>query len=442
MTENSPLTSGHKLEGKYRITRMLSQDPLSYTYHGVQMFSGDELIIKQARHQAEEEAAHKSTRSALEREFELIKKLEHPSVPLALDFFYVGEVDFLTRQFRVGKPLTEIVGFGLDLERVRDISGQILGALDEIHRKGFIYLGLSPKSVLVNEKNQVSLIHFTFARAMGERVDSEEARLFDSDYMAPEVSEYESVSSRADIFSFGALLFYMLTGKSISVLESARDIQSYNLGSELSQTIVNCIYTEPEDRYPGVKKLREDLFAYEALDMPSFALSDPGEFTGIGQIRGGFHNEEMDRDHQGRIIKVLLVVMVMAAIMIPLVPGLLAVLSGLIVLACLVAVVVVKNTSFYLYEMGEMGFSIKGPGFEKAYSWSQVVKFTWRRGGFRVTVHLVNGNKLYFRTEDLESIVELLKRISGKPVIEIDRFYRKNVFHDEKVQTKEEDYDF
>ncbi len=431
MNENSALKTGDKIEGKYRITGLLGSDPLSHTYEAVQIFSGDRLVLKQARQKTDEDAEPRTARSPLERQFELMKKLEHPSVPVAMDFFSSEDVDYLIRQFRSGQPLSQLVKTHMDLDRVRDISGQILGAIDEIHRKGFIYLGLSPDSVLVDENNQVSLVHFSFARAMGERVDPEEARLIDSDYMAPEVAEFESVNSRADIFSFGALLFFMLTGKTIAVLEDTGDLKQYDMGWELSNTIINCIFTDPVDRYPDIRKLREDLFASQSLDMPSFAVSDPGNFTNIGQIRGGYHNQDKDQDYQNKIIKILLFPIVAGGIMAPLMPMPLSLLAGVMVLACFIGAVVVKNTSFFHYEIGELGFTLKGPGQDKAYSWSQVIKFTRRKGGFRVTAHLVNGKKLFIRTEDLDSLVDLLRRISGRPVIEIDRLQRKNLFHDD-----------
>jgi serine/threonine protein kinase len=333
---------------------------------------------------------------------------------VAHDFFHLEGFDYLAREYRAGRRISKLVPGGIPLDKVQDMAGQLLGFLEHIHAKGFVFLGLEPDNVLADEDWKLSLCDFGFARGRGERILEEEIPLIDSSYSAPETARAGSVDERADYYSFGALLFHMLTGKDPGGIKSVEDLDAV-LKPGLRKAITRCLYQDPADRYQDSGELRRDLFAQEALDLPE--LKEQGDFSDIGEIRGVFSNDDLDNAYQARIMGAVFAVMAVSGILTPLVPRVLGVLTGLLFVLCFVAVFVVKNNSYFSFEIGQFGFVLKGPESRQAFSWAQVDHISRKKAGVRITVHFIDGRKEFLKTEDIDGLALVMEEASGKKII-------------------------
>jgi len=151
-----------------------------------------------------------------EREARAIAALNHPNICALYD---IGP-DYLVMEYVEGQPLKG----PLPVERAVEYARQILDALDAAHRQGIVHRDLKPANILVT-KNGVKLLDFGLAKAerakatsaseetVTQAITQEGAILGTLQYMSPEQLQGKPVDARGDLFSFGCVLYEMLTGK-------------------------------------------------------------------------------------------------------------------------------------------------------------------------------------------------------------------------------------
>jgi Tol biopolymer transport system component len=167
-------------------------------------------------------------RSRLDREAKLISKLNHPHVCTLYDVGRHGETHFLVMEYVAGETLaTRLVGGPLPLETALRHAIEIADALDRAHREGVVHRDLKPSNVMLTPAG-AKLLDFGLARPLRPRSDPDarpDAEPSDQTltrsgtilgtvpYMAPEQLEGRPADARSDLFSFGAVLYEMVTGR-------------------------------------------------------------------------------------------------------------------------------------------------------------------------------------------------------------------------------------
>jgi serine/threonine protein kinase len=163
---------------------------------------------------------------------------------------------------------------GLKLQDAVDYAIQIAEALQEAHSKGIVHRDVKAENVMLNEKNQMKVMDFGLAKLRGSsRLTKTSSTIGTLAYMAPEQIQGEEVDSRSDIFSFGVLLFEMLTGRSpfrgeheaalvySIVNEEPQEIQQFRL--DVPETIVHlmkrALEKDPDDRYQNMNEIVGEL---------------------------------------------------------------------------------------------------------------------------------------------------------------------------------------
>jgi serine/threonine protein kinase len=221
-----------------------------------------------------EYASDPERRERLLREARAASALNHPNI---VNIYEVGSdngVDFIAMEFIEGKSLGDIIpAKGLPLGRALDYAGQIASGLAKAHAAGVIHRDLKPGNVMLTPDGLVKLLDFGLARRveLGEEHDTtltvEGAILGTPAYMSPEQAQGSPVDVRSDVFSFGSVLYQMVTGRRafekdshISTLAAVVEEEPRPLPSsvprDLEKTIARCLRKDPERRFQSMADVR------------------------------------------------------------------------------------------------------------------------------------------------------------------------------------------
>jgi serine/threonine protein kinase len=163
----------------------------------------------------------RATVARFQREMEAVGRLNHPHLVRATD---AGEVDgthFLVMEIIEGQTLAQLVharGFLPVVEACELVRQAALG-LQHVHEHGLVHRDIKPSNLLLSAEGQVKVLDLGLALLKEERPGAEELTATDQmmgtfDYMAPEqFADTHSVDIRADVYSLGCTLYFLLTGK-------------------------------------------------------------------------------------------------------------------------------------------------------------------------------------------------------------------------------------
>jgi serine/threonine protein kinase len=163
---------------------------------------------------------------------------------------------------------------GLKLQDAVDYAIQIAEALQEAHSKGIVHRDVKAENVMLNEKNQIKVMDFGLAKLRGSsRLTKTSSTIGTLSYMSPEQIQGEQADARSDIFSFGVVLYEMLTGKlpfrgeheaamvySI-VNEDPQPIEQFrtDIHSAIVHLINRSLEKDPDDRYQNMNEIVGEL---------------------------------------------------------------------------------------------------------------------------------------------------------------------------------------
>ncbi len=214
------------------------------------------------------------------REAQAAGQMSHPGIVTIHD---ITEDDsgqpFLVMEFIEGNPLDKLMsarpGELLPLDQSLDITHQVALALDYAHRRGVIHRDVKPANVMVTSDGHCKIADFGIAKLEGTQLTQTGHLLGTPAYMSPEQFSGAAVDSRSDLFSLGAMLYWMVTGEkpfagdtltAVSfkvVFTAAIPVHQLNpaLPADLDTVISRCLAKNPSDRYGTCKELAADLEA-------------------------------------------------------------------------------------------------------------------------------------------------------------------------------------
>ena len=199
------------------------------------------------------------------REARTASALNHPHICTIYD---IGEQDgrsFIAMEYLEGTTLKDRLAAGaLSLNAALDVGTQLATALDAAHSAGIIHRDIKPDNIFVGPRDHVKVLDFGLAKSGPTTPHAEVTTaagtrqgvvMGTAAYMAPEQARGEAVDHRADIWSFGLVLYEMVKG--------ARPPQAVRLrveaSPELERIVSKCLETDRELRYQHAADLRTDL---------------------------------------------------------------------------------------------------------------------------------------------------------------------------------------
>lgn len=205
----------------------------------------------------------------LAREAAFLRDLRHPALPVVYELFYEGGW-YLAMEYMEGISLHKYISGGgpVGEEQARLWAGVLLDVLSYLHTREtpVIYRDLKPDNIMVCRDGSVRLVDFGAAafRSFGESGEAKMA--YTAGFAAPEQRREEGrrawADERSDIYAFGKILCYMVTGAEPEAAACAALSPScYNplLSAELEAVITRCTMEKPEDRYQVVSEIIRDI---------------------------------------------------------------------------------------------------------------------------------------------------------------------------------------
>jgi serine/threonine protein kinase/Tol biopolymer transport system component len=225
-----------KTLGHYQISSQLGKGGMGEVYRARDTKLNREVALKVL---PEEFASDPERMARFKREAQLLASLNHTNIASIYGLEESGEVRALVMELAEGPTLADRISKGLiPLDEALPIARQIAEALEAAHEKGIIHRDLKPANIKVPPEGAVKVLDFGLAKAMeGEAaaIDASQSPtlslaatkagviLGTAAYMSPEQARGSAVDKRCDIWSFGIVLFEMLTGKQLFAGETVSD---------------------------------------------------------------------------------------------------------------------------------------------------------------------------------------------------------------------------
>jgi len=235
-----------------------------------------------------EMSADATRKQRFEREAKTISGLNHPNICVLHDVGSQDGVDYLVMECVEGETLAKRLEKGpLPLEQVLKYGAQIADALDKAHRAGIVHRDLKPGNIMLTSSGAKLLdfglakpveaiasgLTLTMAAARSSPVTQEGMVVGTFQYMSPEQVEGKEVDGRSDIFSLGAVLYEMLTGKRAFEGKSQLSVASAILEKEpapigtvkpltppvLDHVIRKCLAKSADERWQSASDLASEL---------------------------------------------------------------------------------------------------------------------------------------------------------------------------------------
>ncbi len=280
-----PLSAGTTL-GPYEILAPIGAGGMGEVYRARDPRLGREVAIKVL---PSDRLADEGRRQRFLREARAAAALAHPHIVTIHEVESANGVDFLVMEYVRGKSLDALIPRGgLRLGETLRIAIAVADALAAAHARGIIHRDLKPANVVVGTDGSVKVLDFGLAKLLYEEDEERDPsaptqliehlteagqRMGTLAYMAPEQASGEAVDARADIFSFGAMLYEMATGQrafsgktpaeTLSAVMQSQPTPPSTLVStlphDLERTILRCLRKDPAKRFQTMADVRVDL---------------------------------------------------------------------------------------------------------------------------------------------------------------------------------------
>lgn len=267
--------------GQYRLTRLLGRGGMGEVYLAEHELLKRPCAVKVIR------PGRVSDSRALERFAREVRSAARLSHWNSIEIFDYGRTDdgtfFYVMEYLPGRNLEELIEKNgpMPTARVLYFLRQICDALDEAHSLGMVHRDIKPSNVFAAHRggrfDVAKLLDFGLVKDIQPQAGPH--LTFEGDitgsplYIAPEIAAGDSFDARADIYSLGALAYFLLTGEPPFTGRNAMQLivahvrdpveppstRKPGIPEDIERIVLRCLAKAPADRYPEVRALRSDL---------------------------------------------------------------------------------------------------------------------------------------------------------------------------------------
>src|SRR6267378_2741225 len=262
----------------YKILEKLGEGGMGVVYKADDLKLKRTVALKFLPHHL---TANSTEQARFLQEAQAASGLNHPHVCTIYDIAEEGGQQFIVMEYVDGETLRQRIASlasqgnpPMDLKDAVNYAVQIGEALQEAHGKGIVHRDIKSDNIMVNSRNQVKVMDFGLAKLKGSlKLTRTSSTVGTLAYMAPEQIQGGEVDARSDIFSFGIVLYEMLTGRTpfsgeheaaimYSILNEEPDsLIKFNpeISPELDRIVKRALEKDPEDRYQHVDDMVSEL---------------------------------------------------------------------------------------------------------------------------------------------------------------------------------------
>ncbi|WP_256671682.1 Stk1 family PASTA domain-containing Ser/Thr kinase [Nocardia cyriacigeorgica] len=283
---------GHMLEGRYRIDAPIARGGMSMVFRGEDTRLDRPVAIKVMDPKF---AGDPQFLSRFEFEARAVAKLKHPSLVAVYDQGVDGDHPFLIMELVEGGTLRELLRERgpMPPHAVRAVAEPVLAAIGVAHAAGLVHRDIKPENVLISDSGEVKIADFGLVRAVAAaNTTSASVILGTAAYLSPEQVTSGTADARSDVYSFGILIFELLTGQvpftgdtslSVAYQRIEKDVPSPSqfiagVPPEFDAFIARATAREPSHRFADANEMVAELRAISALlDLPAYRVPAPQE---------------------------------------------------------------------------------------------------------------------------------------------------------------------
>ncbi|OIJ21738.1 hypothetical protein BKP45_03300 [Anaerobacillus alkalidiazotrophicus] len=250
---------GQVFDGKYKIMKQLGEGGMGTVFLGEHVSLGTNWAIKRI-------SKHTNDKIDLLAEPNIMKKLNHPSLPRIFDIIEDQDFIYIVLDYVEGITLEE------ELEKKKKIpektvvkwAKEICDVLEYLHTQKpnpIIYRDMKPSNLMITKDGSIKVIDFGIAREYKKESKSDTTYIGTRGYAAPEQYGTAQTDARTDIYSLGVTLYHLVTGKGPNdppyEIKPLRELDS-RLSVGLEHIILKSTRQDPKERYGNVKLLLKD----------------------------------------------------------------------------------------------------------------------------------------------------------------------------------------
>jgi serine/threonine protein kinase len=254
---------------------------MGIVYQGFDPIIGRTVAIKTMLTQGLAPEEYREFRARFQREAQAAGVLSHPNIVNVFDYGEDNGILYLIMEFLEGKSLEKLVEGKkvLPIETIIPICEQVCGALDHAHERGIVHRDIKPANIMILDNGTVKVTDFGIAKMVSMGMTQAGLVLGTPNYMSPEQVKGRQVDGRSDIFSFGVVLYDLVTGEKpfpgqnittvIYKIINENPIPPRELDATihpgLSYVICKALAKSPDERYQTCRELAEDLKNFKQL---------------------------------------------------------------------------------------------------------------------------------------------------------------------------------
>jgi serine/threonine protein kinase len=265
--QNTPMPSEQPVPG-YNVVHIIGQGGQAHVYLAEREHDGLRVALKVLNR------ALRTDRVFLERfvrEYKLVASIDSAYVARIYDQGFTGDYPYIAMEFLPSGTLASRIREGLTTRAALRIASQIAQALDAIHSRGIVHRDLKPANILFRADGRPVLVDFGLARDLRVNSTLTVAGQFLATprYMSPEQCLGRPIDMRSDIYSLGAVLYEMITGKKIYDAANSADVIAMHVNAPVPQLAAllsvhqplldRLLAKNPEDRFQSAAEVLAEI---------------------------------------------------------------------------------------------------------------------------------------------------------------------------------------
>jgi tetratricopeptide (TPR) repeat protein len=291
-TAPSHLAAGQRFANRYTIIRTLGAGGMGVVYHAWDHTLAAAVALKLIGVDGETGAKAVKRRDSVRQELRLARQVTHANVVRIHDLGEVGNTLYLTMEYIEGADLCTLLKCEgrLSVPRALALARQMAAGLAAAHTAGVVHRDLKPANIMVTDEGHTLLNDFGIARSAAD-ASVPGAIAGTREYMSPEQARGEAADRRSDVYTFGLILYELLTGTrpvgshDASPSEVLARVQQGppplrtvvpDIPADLEAVVNRCLERDPAARYDDAGQVSA---ALEQLDDEGCLLVLPGTVT-------------------------------------------------------------------------------------------------------------------------------------------------------------------